>query len=230
MDYQACMQALQEFGTAQNRKIYARHGADPARVFGVSFANLNVLVKKIKRDHGLACQLWDTANYDARNLATKIADPAQMNLTSANHWVRTIDNYLHASLLGGMLAQSVHAEKLMQKWCAASKEFTRQCGYAMLGAVLRNDAASISDKTGLGYANTIAQEIHQSPNWARYSMNWALIALGIYKDAITHQVLETAKRIGKVDVDHGETSCKTPDAIAYIHKARNHPKRRVAHC
>ncbi len=28
----------------------------------------------------------------------------------------------------------------------------------------------------------------------------------------------TAQRIGKVDVDHGETSCKTPDAAPYIEK------------
>ena len=230
MDYQATMQALRGFGTAQNRKIYARHGADPAKVFGVSFANLNVLVKKIKRDHDLASQLWDSANYDARNLATKIADPAQMKISDANHWVRTINNYLHASLLGGMLAQSAHAERLIQKWCAVSKEFTRQCGYAMLSAALRNDATAISDKAGLDYVTAIEKEIHQSPNWARYSMNWALIALGVYKDALTKQILEAADRIGKVDVDHGETSCKTPDAAAYIIKARNHPKRKAAHC
>jgi len=31
--------------------------------------------------------------------------------------------------------------------------------------------------------------------------------------------LAAAKRIGKVEVDHGETSCKTPDASTYIRKA-----------
>jgi len=28
-----------------------------------------------------------------------------------------------------------------------------------------------------------------------------------------------AAAIGKVEVDHGETSCKTPDAVPYIEKA-----------
>jgi len=44
--------------------------------------------------------------------------------------------------------------------------------------------------------------------------------------AVTKQVailkaekLEKTYRIGKVDVDHGETSCKTPDAVAYIERA-----------
>jgi hypothetical protein len=35
--------------------------------------------------------------------------------------------------------------------------------------------------------------------------------------------LAIAKKIGKVDVDHGETSCKTPDAGPYIRKmAKRH--------
>jgi hypothetical protein len=31
--------------------------------------------------------------------------------------------------------------------------------------------------------------------------------------------VRTAKKIGKVEVDHGETNCKTPDAVTYIEKA-----------
>jgi hypothetical protein len=32
------------------------------------------------------------------------------------------------------------------------------------------------------------------------------------------KALAAAERIGNVEVDHGETSCKTPDAAAYIRK------------
>ena len=37
-----------------------------------------------------------------------------------------------------------------------------------------------------------------------------------------------ARRIGKVEVDHGETGCNTPDAIAYIRKAKARRKKRQA--
>ena len=30
--------------------------------------------------------------------------------------------------------------------------------------------------------------------------------------------LAAARRIGKVEVDHGDTGCKTPDAVDYIRK------------
>jgi len=49
-------------------------------------------------------------------------------------------------------------------------------------------------------------------------MNNALIGIGVFKPALCKKAVAAA-RIGKVEVDHGETNCKTPDAIPYIGKA-----------
>ncbi len=50
-------------------------------------------------------------------------------------------------------------------------------------------------------------------------MNNALIAIGIFRPKFQEQALIVAKMIGKIDVDHGLTSCKTPDATDYIIKS-----------
>jgi 3-methyladenine DNA glycosylase AlkD len=57
MDYQSLVQELESLGTAQNRKVYARHGVGENQ-YGISFGNLRNLQKRIKRDHGLAQKLW----------------------------------------------------------------------------------------------------------------------------------------------------------------------------
>ena len=57
-------------------------------------------------------------------------------------------------------------------------------------------------------------------------MNSALIAIGIRNSALESKALSAAKKIGKVDVDHGETSCKTPDAAKYIRKTVERKKQR----
>ena len=44
MNLQETIQQLEEMGTAQNRKVYARHGVGQT-MFGVSYANLNKLAK-----------------------------------------------------------------------------------------------------------------------------------------------------------------------------------------
>ena len=45
MNYEETMQTLEEMGTAQNRKVYARHGIGEP-MFGVSFGNLKELMEK----------------------------------------------------------------------------------------------------------------------------------------------------------------------------------------
>ncbi len=52
-------------------------------------------------------------------------------------------------------------------------------------------------------------------------MNDALISIGVFKPTLRKQAIEAAQRIGRVEVDHGETTCKTPDAVPYIEKASN---------
>ena len=53
MTYEETMQALEAAGTAQNRKVYVRHGVAPP-AFGVSYGELGKLKKRIKTDAALA--------------------------------------------------------------------------------------------------------------------------------------------------------------------------------
>src|SRR5262245_40803377 len=71
MSLAEAMALLEKAGSAQTRKTYARHGA-PEPMFGVSFAVLGALRKRIGVDHELARALWESGNFDARNLAVKV--------------------------------------------------------------------------------------------------------------------------------------------------------------
>ena len=70
--------------------------------------------------------------------------------------------------------------------------------------------------------------IHSSPNWVRYAMNNALINIGVRNKTLQKRAVAAANRIGKVDVDHGATSCKTPDAASYIAKTVAHRESKAA--
>src|SRR6185436_10952683 len=98
-------------------------------------------------------------------------------------------------------------------------EFLREMGYGILGVRLKDDPGSVSDADAEKVLATIEKDIHRSPNRARHAMNGALISIGIFKPGLRGKAIEAAGRIGKVEVDHGETNCRTPDAAAYIEKA-----------
>lgn len=218
------MRQLESLGTEQARKIYRRHGAGD-NTFGVSFANLGVLRKKIKTDHALARQLWATGNFDARALATMIADPAQATPAELDAWVGDANFYGLADIFASYAASTPHAAKLREKWIRSKEEYVAQAGWSLLSHALKN-GESFDDADLEARLAHIVNHIHTAQNRVRHSMNGVLIAIGIYAPQLEKQVLAAAARIGKVVVDHGETGCQTPDAAAYIAKARARPPRK----
>lgn len=228
MEFNQVQKELMEMGTAQNRKIYTRHGADPDNIFGVSFANLGKLQKKIKQDHSLARKLWQSGNYDSCNLATKIADGQHMDEKEVNAWLKKLDNYIHISLLGRLISDHPDSHKLAVKLCKETDEIRCGLGHSIISSILsnNNNPQRLTDKQTTSILNNMEKNIHKRPNWARYAMNWCLIAIGTYAPGFKDKAVETAKNIGEVEVDHGETSCKTPDAASYIEKASSYHQKK----
>ena len=70
--------------------------------------------------------------------------------------------------------------------------------------------------------------IHAAPNRTRYAMNNALIAIGGAMPALRERALKVARAIGPVEVDHGNTGCRTPDATVMIDKMASHRAARRA--
>ena len=202
--------------------IYRRHGAT-GDVLGVSFADLNALAKRIKTDHALAESLWSSGVLDAQTLALMIADPAALTPAVAERWLRESLAPVNLHYLAQLVARTDFAPKLAGAWTKSPDDNTRTAGYSLLGAMLSSD--TFSDADSRKHLAQIEKAIHASPHRARHAMNMALIAIGVYKPALEQEAIAAARRIGKVEVDHGETGCKTPDAEAYILKAKARKKR-----
>lgn len=215
---------LEKLGKPQTAAIYRRHGSGE-RVFGVLTSEIDKLRKKIKVDHALAMELWKTGNVEARVLALQVADPAKLTQADADGLVQDGPVRFLWPYLTEALSRSPIAEKTMRAWMKARDEAHRELGYGILSVRLRDDPDSLTDADAARVLATIEKEIHRSPNWARYAMNGALISIGIAKPALRKNAIAAAKRIGKVEVDHGETYCKTPDAVPYIEKASKRKRR-----
>jgi 3-methyladenine DNA glycosylase AlkD len=216
MECKTVLEELESLGTAQNRKVYGRHGVK-GPMFGVSYKNQGLLAKRIKTDHALARKLWDSGNHDARVLATMVADPARLDGPTAESWAAALDNYALADAVAKLVSQSPLARAKASKWIKSKQEFIAAAGWSITGYLALYDG-DLPDSHFAGLVPRIEKQIHTSPNRTRYSMNMALIAIGIRSAGLRKLALAAAKKIGKVQVDHGETGCQTPDAAAYIAK------------
>lgn len=217
------MRELEKAGSAQARKTYARHGA-PEPMFGVSFATLKALTKRIDVDHELALALWNTGNFDAQNLAVKIVEPARMTPDDLDLWVRGSSWALMCGSYAAMLpAEGPHAAMKSVQWLNSRDLRERTAGWTLLGQLAQRDATS-PDAVFEKRLTEIERTIHGAPNLEREVMNRTVIAIGCRNAALRKAALATAKRIGQVEVDHGDTACKTPDALEYIEKTWAHAK------
>lgn len=218
MDVQSVMAELESLGTEQNIKVYKRHGAGD-NVFGVSYANLKAMKKKIGVAHELAIELWNSGNSDARSLAMMLASAEELTPSVATQWMKDVTYPLHASEVAGVVSRSATGLSKMRQWRKQKSEFARTVGYSILTHILKDDSDAIEDFECTRILKEIEVEIHRSPNNARHAMVMAVIAIGIYKPEVSDEAIAAGERIGDVEVDHGETSCKTPAIVPYIQKA-----------
>jgi 3-methyladenine DNA glycosylase AlkD len=224
METQLLIQEMESLGTEQNRKIYRRHGVHRDQ-YGLSFANLKKLQKRIKKDHQLAQELWATSNHDCRILATMIADPAQGNDNLLEGWCRGLDNYVISDAFSGYVGQTALAQPKAERWTQSEEEWPGRLGWRLISILAMQDQ-HLPDSYFEACIETIEREIHGRKNMVRDAMNSALIAIGIRNSHLEELALSAAQRIGKVEVEHGKTNCKTPDAAAYIRRTLDYRQSR----
>ncbi|MCR9118275.1 MAG: DNA alkylation repair protein [bacterium] len=213
------MSALKSKGSEQTRKTYLRHGA-PDDMFGVKIGDLKVIAKQIKGDQELAYKLYDTGNIDAMYLAGMIADGAQMTKKQLNDWAKSASWHMVAEYaVPGVAVESSFARSLAMKWIKSrtpSIASTGWCTYAGIVVVTPDDELDLAEILTL--LEKIAATIHSTADRVRYTMNGFVISVGGYVKPLSKHAKATAKKIGKVEVDMGDTACKVPLATEYIEK------------
>lgn len=219
MTYDEVMKELEAAGSAQCRKIYGRHGVKGDQ-FGVSYAALGKLEKKIKKNQALAEELWKSGNHDARVLAAKIAEPEKCSQKLLEAWAKDLDNYILTDALSGVATRSAHGRKLFKKWNASKDEWKSSLAWNLVTSSEEKDGFTAAELEEL--IPEIEKRIHSAPNRTRYTMVLALIRIGATNAALSKKAIAASKRIGKVEVDHGETGCKTPEVEPYIKKMQDH--------
>ncbi len=208
------MKALERAGSEQTRKTYRRHGGKEP-MFGVSYATLYSLQKKLGTDQQLAEALWATGNQDARTLATLIADGARMTKATLERWRRDSDHRFAVLGFAAVAARSKPGLELALKWIDGKGEFEQANGWGTLAGIA--NGRTIGDDVLAPLLPRLEHTIQRLPNFARYMANNCLIAIGS-RPGLTAMAMAVAKAVGRVEVDHGDTECKTPVATEYIAK------------
>jgi 3-methyladenine DNA glycosylase AlkD len=229
------MAELERLGTEQTKKTFLRHGAKEP-FFGVKIGDLKVIQKKVKKDHALALALYDTGNSDAMYLAALISDPKQMTKAQLQKWMKGAYWHMLASYtVPWVAAESRFGAELARAWIDSPKELTAIAGWftwSSLVGITPDEDLDLDELAEL--LDRVEARIHKAKNREKSAMNGFVIAAGGSVEPLLPKAKAVAKAIGTVEVDHGDTSCKTPNALDYLvmmeEKDRIGKKRKTAMC
>lgn len=213
------MAELKALGNEQQLKTYRTHGA-AGEVYGVKIGDLKVLAKKLKGDQALALELYETGNLDAMYLAGLVADGAKMTRKQLDAWVRAARwEWLSEYTVAWVAAESPFGRDVALSWIDSAKEPIAACGWnTYAGWVAHKPDAELDTEEIVRLLERAASQVHSAPNRVRYCMNGFVIAVGSSVKPLLAKAKAVAKRIGKVEVDMGDTACKVPPALETIAK------------
>jgi 3-methyladenine DNA glycosylase AlkD len=229
------MEELARLGTESTKKTHMRHGA-PEPLFGVRIGDMKPLIKKLKGQQEIALELYATKNSDAMYLAGLLADGAKMTRKQLDQWANAATWHMIAGYtVPWVTSDNPKAVEIACKWTESKKELVAVAGWSTLASVasvIPDEDLPIEDFSN--WLDRCVSTIHASANRVRYAMNGFVISVGTYVAPLGKQSIEVARKIGKVEVDMGQTDCKIPDAENYILKCRSGktvaPKRKTCRC
>jgi 3-methyladenine DNA glycosylase AlkD len=214
------MRELNALGSESIRNVLRKHGAqDP--FFGVRIGDMKPIVKRIKVNYQLALDLYETGNYDAMYLAGLIADDQRMTRKDLNKWAKHAQSGHCSSTVPWVAAGSPVGIEMAREWIESQDGKIAAIGWSTwcsLLALIPNDKLDLHELQKM--LERVQKTIHQSPDQVRYAMNMFVIALAIYVSERRAAAIAAAQKIGRVQVDMGNTSCQVPYAPEYIERAR----------
>lgn len=191
------LQWLEQKSTPKDIDNLKRFGINARNAVGVSMANIQLIAKRIGRDHKLAEALWKTGCYEARMLTAFIDDPALVTSAQMDRWCRDFDNWgITDTLCFKLFDQTPHAWAKVVNWCPREEEFVKRAGFALLASLAGHDKRA-TDKQFIDGLRLIEQYADDERNFVKKGVSWALRRIGSRNPKLLAAAIPVAERLAK---------------------------------
>jgi 3-methyladenine DNA glycosylase AlkD len=162
---------------------------------GISAPVLHALAKKIKKNHSLALELWDTGIHEARILATLIGESEKVTAEEMERWARDFDSWdVVDAACCYLYAQAKLAWSKTTAWSHRREEFVKRAAFSLI-AYLSYKNKEAPDARFVSFLRIIEREAHDERNFVRKAVNWALRNIGKRNLRLNREAIRAAERI-----------------------------------
>ena len=195
----AVLAALERSGTKATLDAMTRFGIPPTKAYGVSMKNIQVIAKRVGKDHELAAALWETGWYEARMLCSFVDEPDRVTSAQMDRWCRDFDNWgICDTVCFVLFDRTPHAWGKVAKWCDSREEFIKRAAFALLWGLTVHDKQS-GDEPFLDSLPRIERAAADDRHFVKKAVNMALRATGKRSPALNVAAVKVARRLAASD-------------------------------
>lgn len=206
---------LQNLG---NEKVYRQNLKQGAgeNQFGVKLGDIRKLAQKIKTNHELALQLWDTGNSDARFLAILLMQPEKLGIEQTCRMVQSIKFVRVADWFNSYILNK-HPEKdqLREKWLQSDHPMEARSGWSLTAEKVAKNPEGLDIPSLL---DRIENEMAGAAPEVQWTMNFTLANIGIYFPELRQRAISVGEKLGIYKDYPVSKGCTSPFAPVWINE------------
>ncbi|TCD08560.1 DNA alkylation repair protein [Pedobacter frigidisoli] len=213
MNLQETLSILESLADEKVRKQHIKGGAHE-NLYGVKMGDIRTIAKKIKTNHSLALELWDTENIDARMLAILILNPKELSAAELETMVSS-EQFTWAAdwFYNYVVKEYPDKEQFRERWMNSDDVMLARAGWSLTsGRIARSpeglDIPAIIKRIELEMAN--------APKEVQWTMNSALVQIGIHHPTFREQGLAIGEKLGIYRDYPVSKGCTSPFAPIWI--------------
>lgn len=206
---------LEALGDEKVRAHNRKHGAGDNQ-FGVRLGEIRKLAKKLKRNDGLASELWDTGNLDAMLLAILLIKPKSLSRDELDRMVRSVDFVQVADWLNAYVVKNhLDKESLRRTWMEDDDPWAARAGWSLTADRIAKNPDGLDVPALL---DRIESEMTIAAVEVQWTMNNCLAAIGIHLPEHRERAIAIGELLGVYRDYPVSKGCTSPFAPIWINE------------
>jgi 3-methyladenine DNA glycosylase AlkD len=206
---------LKSLGNETVRAHNKKYGAGDNQ-FGVKMGDIRKVAAKIKTDHKLALELWETGNIDARFVAVLLMKPDSLTRDELDRLVRSTEFAHNADWLNSYVVKNhPDNEALRQKWMKDKHPWAARAGWNLTSIRIGKNPDGLDIPALL---DRIESEMAKAAPEVQWTMNFCLAGIGIHFPKLRKRAIAIGEKLGVYRDFPCSKGCTSPFAPIWINE------------
>ena len=199
MNAKEILKELKPLGNPKNVEGMRRFGILFETAYGVPIPVLRNFAKKLKNDHKLALELWETNVHEGKLLAAFIENPEEVTEEQMQSWVNDFYSWdICDQVCSNVFDKTPLAYEKAIEWSKNEKEFIRRAGFVMMAVLAVHNKKAGNDKF-VQFFPLIEKYSYDERNFVKKAVNWALRQIGKRNLQLNAKAITLVNKIKKQD-------------------------------